>query len=79
MELCAIDRTTLAGRRHAHTQGHHNLNIEGSGPVSITGAMVKVNSGGGGGGGSASPKSPDKPEELPKFKKKVGDDLGKKR
>ncbi|MFG6489778.1 type VI secretion system Vgr family protein [Roseateles sp. BYS78W] len=61
------------------------INIEGSGPVSITGAMVKVNSGGGGGGGSASPKSPDKPEkakkpeELPKFKKKVADDLGKKR
>jgi type VI secretion system secreted protein VgrG len=61
------------------------INIEGSGPVSITGVMVKVNSGGGGGGGSASPKAPGapdvakRPEALPKFKKKVADDLGKKR
>jgi len=61
------------------------INIEGSGPVSINGALVKINSGGGGGGGSASPKAPGtpdeakKPEALPKFKKKVADDLGKKR
>ncbi|PTT91563.1 type VI secretion system tip protein VgrG [Pelomonas sp. HMWF004] len=61
------------------------INIEGSGPVSINGALVKVNSGGGGGGGSANPKAPatpedaKKPEALPKFKKKVADDLGKKR
>ena len=50
--------------------------------VSITGAMVKVNSGGG--GDSASSKSLNKSEnarklqEQPKFKKKVADDLGKK-
>ena len=61
------------------------VNIEGSGPVSITGAMVKVNSGGGGGGGSASPKKPGKPEtakrpqELTDFKQKVAADLGKQR
>jgi type VI secretion system secreted protein VgrG len=61
------------------------VNIEGSGPVSINGALVKINSGGGGGGGSASPKKPGKPEqakrpkELTDFKQKVADDLGKKR
>ena len=61
------------------------INIEGSGPVSINGALVKINSGGGGGGGSASPKKPDKPEKAKKpealqtFKDKVAKALGKKR
>ena len=61
------------------------INIEGSGPVSIVGALVKVNSGGGGGGGSASTKKPgkpeksEKPEALKTFKDKVAEDLGKKR
>lgn len=61
------------------------INIEGSGPVSITGAVVKINSGGGGGGGSASPKKPAKPEKAKKpealktFKDKVAEGLGKKR
>ncbi|WP_457419435.1 type VI secretion system Vgr family protein [Roseateles sp. P5_E7] len=61
------------------------INIEGSGPVSITGAIVKINSGGGGGGGSASPKKPAKPEKAKKpealktFKDKVAKDLGEKR
>ncbi|MEO6276767.1 type VI secretion system tip protein TssI/VgrG [Roseateles sp.] len=61
------------------------INIEASGIIGIVGSLVKINSGGGGGASSASPQKPGKPkeakkpEDLPKFKKKVGDDLGKKR
>ncbi len=60
------------------------INIEGSGPVSIVGAVVKINSGGGGGGGAgANPKKPDKPAQPDKAKalkdlvKKVADLLAK--